>query len=34
MEDGFEDISVNPIDFSDFSLPNVINVIDTSDQRT
>jgi len=34
MEDGVEDISVNPIDFSDFSLPNVINVIDTSDQRT
>lgn len=34
VEDGVEDISVNPIDFTDFSLPNTITVIDTSDQRT
>ena len=34
VEDGVEDISVNPIDFSDFSLQNSINVIDTSNEKT
>jgi len=34
FEDGVEDISVNPINFSTFSLPNEIKVIDTSDQRS
>lgn len=33
VEDGVEDISVNPVDFDNFVLPNTIKVIDTSDQR-
>lgn len=33
LEDGIEDISVNPGYFTIFSLLNQINVIDTSDQR-
>ena len=34
FDDGVEDISINPIDFTDFSLPNSINIIDTSSQKT
>lgn len=34
IEDGVEDISVNPVDFNYFSLPYKITVIDTSDQRS
>ena len=34
FEDGVEDISINPIDFTTFSLPNTIKVIDTADQRS
>ena len=33
VEDGVEDISVNPVNFDNFTLPNTIKVIDTSDQR-
>ena len=34
VEDGVEDISVNPIDFDSFVLPDKIEVIDTSNQTT
>ena len=33
IEDGVEDISVNPIDFEQFSFLETITVIDTSEQR-
>ena len=33
IKDGVEDISVNPIDFEQFSFLETITVIDTSEQR-
>ena len=33
IEDGVEDISVNPIDFSTFSLPTTISVIYTNEEK-
>lgn len=34
LEDGVEDISVNPIDFDTFSFPETITVIDTAEGRS